>query len=224
YAEFENFSSIKISTYKKFLNIKDGKYTYDKIVRYYVSDGLFEEYIINKNKRKNEAGRETGKLSAKYTLEDYEYEFHRVFSFCKSEYGDYPTLNMFEELCKYNLSSYRRRFNMSWMNLCSHFGYTDMDFTANRSEKLVLDIVSEIIDCEYEAQKSFEWLIGVNNYPLFCDGYYANKKLVVEFDGRQHYEPVDKFGGEKRFKITVENDSIKNTLIPKNGLKLVRIS
>ena len=107
--------------------------------------------------------------------------------------------------------------------MCKMYGY-NFDNRINRAEQIVMQIVSDLTNFDYTPQKKFDWLRGVNDFPLFCDGYFPELNLVVEFDGRQHREPVANFGGEERFKVTQANDKIKDTLIPKHGLTLIRIS
>lgn len=53
-----------------------------------------------------------------------------------------------------------------------------------------------------------------DNDGLFC---------LVEYDGIQHYEPVKFFGGEKKFEIQKNRDSIKNTYCIENNIPLIRI-
>lgn len=45
-------------------------------------------------------------------------------------------------------------------------------------------------------------------------------KLLIEFNGRQHYKPSQKFGGDKDFKETVSRDKAKKELAIKNGYSL----
>jgi very-short-patch-repair endonuclease len=47
--------------------------------------------------------------------------------------------------------------------------------------------------------------------------------VCVEYDGSQHYHPVEYFGGEKVFKETQKSDAIKNKYCSDNGIKLIRI-
>lgn len=47
--------------------------------------------------------------------------------------------------------------------------------------------------------------------------------ICIEYDGEQHFKPIELFGGEKQFKIQVENDNIKNTFCKENNIKLIRI-
>lgn len=50
-----------------------------------------------------------------------------------------------------------------------------------------------------------------------------NPTLLIEFDGKQHFEPVDFFGGQESFEYRKQNDSIKNTYCAYNNIPLLRI-
>lgn len=50
-----------------------------------------------------------------------------------------------------------------------------------------------------------------------------NVKLLIEYDGIQHFEPIEHFGGDEGFKKTKNNDSIKNTYCINNKIPLIRI-
>jgi hypothetical protein len=59
------------------------------------------------------------------------------------------------------------------------------------------------------------------DFAIFDD---KNKlSLLIEYDGRQHFESVDYFGGEKSLNYTKENDEIKNTYCKENNIQLLRI-
>ena len=47
---------------------------------------------------------------------------------------------------------------------------------------------------------------------------------LIEFDGRQHHEPVEVFGGLEGFKKTVYSDKLKNEYCRKNGIPLLRLT
>jgi len=68
-----------------------------------------------------------------------------------------------------------------------------------------------------EEQKSFPWL--KNKIALHLDFYLPNHNIYIECQGRQHFEPVDKFGGEADFLETRERDLKKISLCKENGLK-----
>lgn len=54
---------------------------------------------------------------------------------------------------------------------------------------------------------------------------FKNDKLLglIEYDGEQHFESVDFFGGEENLKLQQERDERKNKWCKENNIKLVRI-
>lgn len=47
---------------------------------------------------------------------------------------------------------------------------------------------------------------------------------LIEYDGAQHFNPVNFFGGEEQFKKQVERDEKKNQWCKENQIKLIRIN
>lgn len=62
-----------------------------------------------------------------------------------------------------------------------------------------------------------------NRRSLPFDFYLPNQNVCIEFNGRQHYEPVIAFGGEKTFKETLKNDKIKESYCKNNNINLLTI-
>jgi len=62
---------------------------------------------------------------------------------------------------------------------------------------------------------------SLNNH-LF-DFQFPNRNLILEYDGIQHYQPVELFGGQKQFEIQKEKDQEKNDFCESNGINLVRV-
>lgn len=65
-----------------------------------------------------------------------------------------------------------------------------------------------------------------NKYTLPFDfAIFKNDKLthIVEYDGIQHYIPVDLFGGEESLVETKQRDAIKNDFCKANNLNLLRL-
>lgn len=54
------------------------------------------------------------------------------------------------------------------------------------------------------------------------DIYIPEINLAVEYMGQQHYESLDFFGGEDRYKETKQRDKEKKTKCKKNNVKLIR--
>lgn len=55
------------------------------------------------------------------------------------------------------------------------------------------------------------------------DFYLPDYNICIEYDGEQHFEPVECFGGEESFIKTRQNDCIKNKYCKKNHITLIRI-
>lgn len=56
------------------------------------------------------------------------------------------------------------------------------------------------------------------------DFYLPDYRMIIEYDGLQHFEPVDRFDGEEGLKETQERDNIKESLCQDNNVKVLRIS
>ena len=74
---------------------------------------------------------------------------------------------------------------------------------------------------EYEKQKTFDDCIFEDK--LKFDFYLPEVNLLIEFDGIQHFEPVDFFGGKREFKKQIKRDEIKNNYCLDNNIHLLRI-
>ena len=75
---------------------------------------------------------------------------------------------------------------------------------------------------KYVSQKRFK---GCKlERPLPFDFYLPEKKILIEYQGKQHYQPVKLFGGNKPLKLQRKRDKIKKAYAKKRGIKLVTIS
>lgn len=55
------------------------------------------------------------------------------------------------------------------------------------------------------------------------DIYFTEYKIAIEYQGAQHYEPIDFFGGQEAFEKTVERDERKKQLCEKNNCHLIYV-
>ena len=62
-----------------------------------------------------------------------------------------------------------------------------------------------------------------NKIKLRYDYYLPDFNLLIEYDGIQHFKPIEYFGGEYTFNSIIENDNIKNIYAKENNIKLLRI-
>ena len=81
-------------------------------------------------------------------------------------------------------------------------------------EKLTNFFNTETFTWEYRAH----WLKNKR-----IDICLEKHKIAIEYDGQQHFYPIDHFGGEKEFKNRIKNDALKERLCEENGFKLFRV-
>ena len=59
--------------------------------------------------------------------------------------------------------------------------------------------------------------------PLPFDFYLPEQNTCIEFDGLQHFKPIDWFGGVETFLYIQKNDRLKDEYCLNNSIKLLRI-
>lgn len=73
----------------------------------------------------------------------------------------------------------------------------------------------------YKYQASFEDCRDV--LPLPFDFYLQDYNVIVEYQGRQHYVPIEHFGGQEKFELQQKHDMIKREYCRNNNFKLLEI-
>lgn len=73
----------------------------------------------------------------------------------------------------------------------------------------------------YSRQHKFEDC--KNKFKLPFDFYIASKRMCIEFDGIQHFQPIDYFGGLPAYETLKINDKIKSDYCEENYINLIRI-
>lgn len=77
----------------------------------------------------------------------------------------------------------------------------------------------------FKTQVSYSDLKGVGLSPLYFDFEinFNNSSFLIEFQGIQHYEPTEYFGGQTAFERQVQNDNIKKEYCKNHNLNLLII-
>ncbi len=107
------------------------------------------------------------------------------------------------------------------------YGFGCPKCSQSRGEKIVGDILKQN-NINYERQKRFKMCFNIGPSGkctrLPMDFYLPEFNAVVEYDGIQHFQPIETFGGEKAFQTLKIRDEIKNTYCRENGIKMIRVS
>lgn len=74
----------------------------------------------------------------------------------------------------------------------------------------------------YVHQKRFNDCRDIITLPF--DFYLPEFNIIIEYNGIQHYKPIDYFGGNDTFEYTKKHDKIKRDYCASNGINLIDIS
>lgn len=75
---------------------------------------------------------------------------------------------------------------------------------------------------KFETQKRFPEC--KNKLELKFDFYLTDLEILIEYDGVQHFKPIDYFGGDERFTYENKLRKIKENFCTEKNIKLIRIS
>lgn len=85
--------------------------------------------------------------------------------------------------------------------------------------------ISDVLDnynINYKKQHKFDDCRFYSCLPF--DFYLPDYNICIEFDGKQHFEVVERWGGLDSFIDRIIRDTVKNEYCKKNKIKLVRIA
>ena len=87
------------------------------------------------------------------------------------------------------------------------------------SENEIYAYTKELLS-DYEVKQHYSppWLS-----PKHLDVYIPDLQIAIEYQGAQHYEPVNRFGGEEAFSQTQVRDKIKTKLCQEHNVKLLHV-
>jgi hypothetical protein len=96
---------------------------------------------------------------------------------------------------------------------------------SSRGEKIIHEELKNYSDIITISQYRFEDCIKVRKLPFDFAIFDKNMNLLclIEYQGIQHYEPVDYFGGIESFKIQQISDNIKREYCKNNNIMLIEI-
>ena len=92
---------------------------------------------------------------------------------------------------------------------------------SSKGEEIIQKILTDL-NINFISQMTFPGCIKTKK--LKFDFYVPTLNLCIEFDGRQHFESVEYWGGEEGLKRRQESDRIKTEFCQKNKINLLRIS
>lgn len=80
------------------------------------------------------------------------------------------------------------------------------------------------INVLFEREKRFEDCRNIQQTDMLpFDFYIPDRNIILEYDGLQHFESIDYWGGQEKFVTIQRNDKIKNDYCKRNNIILLRL-
>lgn len=176
-----------------------------------------EEFVTTFNNFSNHNKRQCNKCSKKYRYDKdtYREKIHELYQNEYTVLGDYINANT-PILIKHNDCDFQ------WFVTPCEIIRRNICPSCNKSigEKRIVKYL-KINKINYKEQYTFDDCR--NKFLLPFDFYLPEYNLLIEYDGEQHYKPIDFFGGRERFEYQQQNDNIKNNYCKQNNIRLIRI-
>ena len=100
--------------------------------------------------------------------------------------------------------------------------YNNSNEHISRGESMVSKFF-ENNNMNYTWQKTFKDCKDQRCLPYDFYFEYNDDEWLLEYQGKQHFEPIEFFGGQKQFKIQQKHDKIKKEYALENGYKLIEV-
>ena len=93
-----------------------------------------------------------------------------------------------------------------------------------KSEELVFKITKKLFH-DYQVIYQYRpFFLQTENGNMSYDVYICGLKVAIEYQGKQHFEPVSYFGGKENFAKQQERDKLKAEISRDNGIKLIYVN
>lgn len=137
------------------------------------------------------------------------------------EYGYISSYLLVEE-GPYSYDPYILRWG-SFENACKAANVPYSPYTRWIAEEATIIHASVLLNEEPEREKTFDWLYNFENTrPLRVDAYFKDANLIIEYNGKQHYNFVNHFHENlDTFKKSQKRDNHKYKKIKENGINLI---
>ena len=100
----------------------------------------------------------------------------------------------------------------------SHLKGNGCKYCKNYSAEKDIYTLLDKLNIKYKREKMFRWLIYDRMMRL--DIYIPKYKVTIECQGKQHFYPVEYFGGKEAYIETVNRDKKKRELCEQHGIKI----
>jgi hypothetical protein len=113
-----------------------------------------------------------------------------------------------------------------WQTPHNHISYKQgcPECSASKGELAIVDYLEKIAsNPQYYREHSFPDLLSDLNQPLRYDFWLPEHRILIEFDGPQHYRHIPKWQTKAQYKRLKMHDKMKDNYALKHNYHLIRI-
>lgn len=151
------------------------------------------------------------KIKEKHGFSDEETINYIKYNYCLDLRTQLDDKDVFSEQYRLHQQEWKGLYNRVYQRLIIEDGYKTKWVN---EESLFRLIVKHYPDAIYQYRPKY---LGLQS----LDIYIPSKKVAIEYQGVQHYKPVEFFGGEEAFAKRKELDNRKKELCKDNGVRLI---
>lgn len=104
------------------------------------------------------------------------------------------------------------------------FGMYSKPINRWKSEELVYNITRKLYKDYQVIYQYHPFFLQTDKGSMSYDIYICGLKIAIEYQGKQHFEPIDYFGGQESYERQKERDRYKVERSKENGVRLVYIN
>ena len=153
------------------------------------------------------------KLLKKMTIQQTLQYLYDKYVFDSSNNNDFIDTMLKINCCDYSVfkNEWKEKYNILFANLVNE---KKINIKWKSEYQLYLIVKKEYNDAIY--QYRCDWL-GLQSYDIFI----PSKKVAIEYQGKQHYEPISIFGGEESLIRQQKLDEKKRKISMEHNIKLI---
>ena len=183
------------------------------------------EIALSCNSRKELKEKNYPAMQAIWARKDRK-EFFAHMEYLTSPNGTWTFETMFELAQNFTTrKAMKEKHGGAYAQACKHPRkdeiFAHMALPKSIGESVIYSLLTRY-DVPFEFQESFDDCRHI--HPLPFDFYLPRRKLLIEYQGLQHYEPMRFSGSDEQFKIVQKRDAIKKAWAKKNGYRLLEIT
>ena len=170
-----------------------------------LTDLLDEYYTLN-----NSSIKKSSELSPKFIPNNI-LHYWTFLDYVKSSYFPEKYIDILKEPQKYisqcdNITEYVKTEN-KW-----------------KSEELVFEYTKKLFNKHQVIYQHRPYFLRTQNGQMSYDVFVCGENIAIEYQGKQHFEPVEFFGGEKHFEEQRKRDKLKREKSEQNGVTLIYVN